>query len=759
MRRLIPLLLLLLSLFPLQGALAQVPGLPGGSAPAAEAEAAAPAEAGIDELIRILENDAARAELLARLRASAGEVAAPPAEDETLPQFDLTLAGDLAEYTRSIAEGASSAAQSIVEAGGEIAQSLAGRTAADNAQIRQVALGVLMVGAALFASFFVLRLGSGAIQHAIARRAAGRSWVGRSVAVLMSTLVDLAAVLLAWGIGYLVALLLVGGTPGRMGINQTLLLNAFLIVETVKVGVRAVFQPRDGALRILPISDTSANYWVFWFGRIISLLGYAMMFVSPILAAYVSIGASQAVEVLAMVTAVIIAILIVLQNKLAVRGFLTRRAAAGKHDVLSQSAAIVGRYWHIIAIAYLIALLLVWLANPETALPFMLGATVQSLVAILVGSLVVSFISRFVSGGIRLPDDVRDRLPLLESRLHAFVPRVMQVVRTIVVVSVVIAIAQAWGLIDFIAWIGTEGGQRVAGSLVSAGLIILVGIAVYLAMSSWVEYKLNPNYGTVPTAREKTLLSLLRNAVTIALVVLVTMLALAQIGVNIAPLLAGAGVLGLAIGFGAQKFVQDIITGAFIQLENVMNEGDVVEAGGRSGVVEKLTIRSVSIRSLDGTLHLIPFSSVDLVSNMMKGFSFHVAEIRVAYREDIDEVKEAMFEAFELMKDTEHAPFILGDLEWHGVTAFGDSAVMVRARIKTLPGKHWGAGRTYNEFVKRVFDKRGIEIPFPHVTLYMGEGKSGEAPPLHLAGKPVIAPPEDGASGPDGTPAPEPARG
>jgi moderate conductance mechanosensitive channel len=131
-------------------------------------------------------------------------------------------------------------------------------------------------------------------------------------------------------------------------------------------------------------------------------------------------------------------------------------------------------------------------------------------------------------------------------------------------------------------------------------------------------------------------------------------------------------------------------------------------------------------------VHLIPFSSVDSVSNMMKGFSYHVAEIGVAYREDIGEVKAAMQEAFELLMETDHRFHILEPLDIQGVTGFGDSAVMVRARIKTRPGMQWGTGRAYNELIKQVFDRHGIEIPFPHVTLYMGEDKQGRSPPLNL---------------------------
>ena len=180
------------------------------------------------------------------------------------------------------------------------------------------------------------------------------------------------------------------------------------------------------------------------------------------------------------------------------------------------------------------------------------------------------------------------------------------------------------------------------------------------------EYRLDPPKGRKPTPRERTLLSLFRNAFTIALGILVMMLVLSELGVNIAPLLAGAGILGLAVGFGAQKLVQDIITGAFIQFENAMNEGDVVTVGNITGTVERLTIRSVSLRTLDGAYHLIPFSSVDSVSNFMKNFGYHVANIGVDYNENIPEVKKAMQDAFDRLKQTDHGEHIMGDLEMHG---------------------------------------------------------------------------------------------
>jgi small-conductance mechanosensitive channel len=310
---------------------------------------------------------------------------------------------------------------------------------------------------------------------------------------------------------------------------------------------------------------------------------------------------------------------------------------------------------------------------------------------------------------------------------------VLKAVRLLVLVAVVIAIGDAWQLLGIADWLVTARGQVFLGELAAVAVILAVGGLIYLVMASWVEFRLNPAVGAVPTAREVTLLSLLRNAFTILLCVIIAMMVLAQLGVNIGPLIAGAGVLGLAISFGAQSFVQDVITGIFIQFENAMNTGDVVNVAGIGGVVEKLTIRSVSIRALDGTLHIIPFSSVGPVSNSTKHFGYHVAEVGVAYRENVAEVKAAMQDAFDrLMQDPAQAAVILGDFDMQGIIAFADSAVVVRGRIRTMAGKQWGVGRAYNELVKQVFDERGIEIPFPHMTLYWGEDKQGMAPPLHV---------------------------
>nr|MBF0686005.1 mechanosensitive ion channel protein MscS [Pseudomonas sp.] len=489
------------------------------TAPTAPAEAAAPAEAGIDELIRIIENDETRAALLERLQQT--DVAEAPVEAPP----NLNIARQLAEYTRTVAEGASSTLRSLIRVFVDLQEGVISAADADFSALRDVAAGVLLVALGLFGGFLVLRLIAQWAQGLIARRVAGRGLAARLSGLLGATAVDAAAVLLAWAIGYVVALAFIGDVSGRMGINQSLLLNAFLIVEISKLAVRAILQPHHQVLRLLPVTDDNAAYWFFWLGRIISLVGYTFLFVTPVLATYLSLAAASAVQVLVMATAVLIGIIIVLQNKSDVRAWLTGIAARRGNDGTGQLLILLGQYWHVVAIIYLVTLLVVWFTNPREALPFMLGATVQSVIAILVGAVIVGFISRAVSAGLRLPEDVKRRLPLLEARLHAFVPHVMLAVRWVVIAGVVLAIAQAWALFDAAGWIGTDGGQQIVGSAISAAFIILAAIVLHIVVASWVEYRLNTSIGKTPTAREKTLLNLFKNAFTVALVVFGLMLA------------------------------------------------------------------------------------------------------------------------------------------------------------------------------------------------------------------------------------------
>ena len=233
--------------------------------------------------------------------------------------------------------------------------------------------------------------------------------------------------------------------------------------------------------------------------------------------------------------------------------------------------------------------------------------------------------------------------------------------------------------------------------------------------------------------RLQTLQSVTRYTIGIVIVVTAAMMILQNLGVEIGAVLAAAGVVGVAVGFGSQQLVQDIISGFFLLIENQIRVGDVVSIAGKSGLVERINLRMTVLRDLSGNVHYVRNGHIDLVTNMTKGFSYYVFDIGVAYREDTDEVTEVMKQvSTELRKEEEYANDILEDIEILGVDQFADSAVVIKARIKTLPIRQWAVGREFNRRLKKAFDAAGIEIPFPHVTVYAGQGKDGSAPPMPL---------------------------
>jgi small conductance mechanosensitive channel len=194
--------------------------------------------------------------------------------------------------------------------------------------------------------------------------------------------------------------------------------------------------------------------------------------------------------------------------------------------------------------------------------------------------------------------------------------------------------------------------------------------------------------------------------------------------------------VGLAVGFGAQDLVRDVVSGFFILIEDQIRVGDVVQLGDKGGLVESVNLRMTVLRDLEGNVHYVTNGSIGTVTNKTKEFSRYVFDVGVAYREDVDEVTDIMRKVDEDMrKDPEFSPKILEPLEVLGLNEFGDSAIVVRGRTKTTPGSQWSIGREFNRRLKKAFDAKNIEIPFPHVTVYMGQDKKGDAPPLFLAGQ------------------------
>lgn len=229
--------------------------------------------------------------------------------------------------------------------------------------------------------------------------------------------------------------------------------------------------------------------------------------------------------------------------------------------------------------------------------------------------------------------------------------------------------------------------------------------------------------------RTDTLASVVFYVMRAVIIVVGSLTVLRETGVDVGPILAAAGVLGLAVGFGAQSLVKDLISGFFILLYDQIRVGDVVQIAGKGGLVENINLKMVRLRDLAGNVYFVPNGEIGVVTNMTKDFSMFVFDVGVAYREDVDEVMEVLKKIDEeLRADPGFAPDILAPLEILGVDQFADSAVIIKARTKTLPIKQWGVAREFNRRMKKRFDELDIEIPFPHVTLYMGQLKDGGAP-------------------------------
>lgn len=233
--------------------------------------------------------------------------------------------------------------------------------------------------------------------------------------------------------------------------------------------------------------------------------------------------------------------------------------------------------------------------------------------------------------------------------------------------------------------------------------------------------------------RTHTLGTIIRYVLIFTIIAIASMTVLKELGINIGPILAAAGIVGLAVGFGAQSLVKDVISGFFIILEDQIRVGDVVEIAGKSGLVEKINLKTTVLRDMAGNVHCVPNGLIQVVTNMTKEYSRYVFDIGVAYKEDVDRVIEVIKEIDEDMRnDPDFKNDIIEPIEILGLDQFASSSVIIKARTTTLPIKQWRVGREFNKRLKKRFDELGIEIPFPHVTLFMGTDKKGNQPPIKI---------------------------
>lgn len=511
------------------------------------------------------------------------------------------------------------------------------------------------------------------------------------------------------------------------------LVNASVLARVVGVLGELAFAARSPGLRLLPMSDETAQYGQIWVRRlsVVGVYGYFASEAARVLG--MPAGAhGLLVKTLGLLIAAMLAVLI-MQNRHAVGGWLGKGPGNGSEAPVFQGARRrIAEVWHVVAILYLLVTYAVWALDVEGGFRFLLRATIMSAIVLTAAHFLLRGLKRTLDRGFRLSADIELRFPGLEERANRYLHVGHRVLGVAVYLFAALALLDVWGARVF-GWLVSDTGRGTAASVVTIVIVLLATVLVWELTSALVQRYLEERdaEGRIVerSARAKTLLPLLRNAVRIALAVVALLMVLSEVGINIAPLLAGAGVVGLAVGFGAQSLVKDLITGVFILMEDSIAVGDVVDLGGHAGLVESLTVRTVRLRDLTGTVHVLPWGEVTSVLNMTKDFSFAVIDVGIAYREDVDEVMEVLREiGAALQADPEYGAVILEPLEVLGLDSFGDSAVVIKCRFKTLPIKQWSVRREFHRRMKRVFDERGIEIPFPHQTIYFGEDKAGKAP-------------------------------
>ena len=348
--------------------------------------------------------------------------------------------------------------------------------------------------------------------------------------------------------------------------------------------------------------------------------------------------------------------------------------------------------------------------------------TLALALAIVVAYVVADFVARFVQSTLQgiLVDSEYERI---------LVERPRRIIRVAIFAVILGALA-----IPALTLAGVEttiGGNRetIARWLLDHGLrIVIILVAAYLVIrigtASANRFEREMSHGTgldivERTKRAQTLGRLLQKALSIVVFGIATLMVLRELDIDITPVLTGAGIVGLAVGFGAQTLVRDIISGFFLILEDQVRVGDVAVVNGQGGLVEEVNLRTIVLRDETGTVHVFPNGEVKTLANMSKDFSFYVITIKVPFEEDPDVVAQAMRDAADsLLNDPEYRPHILEPLEVYGVDAWEPGTLVIKARIKTVPLKQWLVGRQLRKRIVRTFVKRGIRVPLPETIVH-----------------------------------------
>jgi len=526
------------------------------------------------------------------------------------------------------------------------------------------------------------------------------------------------------------------------GRTVMLLFFGLLLLYRVAMSMFLVlFSPDEVGHRILRVSDENAHYLWIWMRRFAIYSFFYFMVTWSLLWTDTAMQYLPLLRGTLLIPFPIMLTVFILQIARETRMRHKKRVeeqASAAESLEKGRSRLLGaliRYWPILATGYTWAIFLSLMFQYGKGFEYLFHATFGTVVTILIILLCFRVLDLAFRRFFRVKERVKQRFPGLEEKANRYVLIVKKGLAGVVIVVGIGIIGEIWGVpvSDFVA---SDTGGRIILRAVAVILTLAVVVSIIEVCNAFSAYLLKAKKGKREkeiSQKQKTLVPVVKRAINIGTGFVGGIIILDRLGVNTTPILAGAGIVGLAVGFGSQTLVKDLINGLFILFEESIRVGDWATAGKKGGMVESVGLRTVRLRDMNGTVHVIPNSSIDSLSNYSKVFSRTVMDIGIAYREDVDEVMAILEELGEELKnDPEYGPSILEPLEIFGLDRFEDSAVIIRARFKTKPLKQWGVKREFYRRMKRIFDERGIEIPFPHRTVYMGEPKKGDAPPMHI---------------------------
>jgi small-conductance mechanosensitive channel len=707
-----------------RGTAAQTPH----AAPAAPAIAApAPASPSIEDLqdlVATLKDDAARAKLVAQLQALIAAQRGIEPEKPAPPPLFGRLSQQIEAFTGEILAGAAV----VVDAPRLFAWLRSQAVHPENRE-RWVQAGVALIlvfGLAALAEVLVRRILSRLLPKMPPRRS--DTVPVRVLFAALNLLFDALPVVVFAGVAYaVIALTLDPFGPTR--ITLSVLADATVETRLLFCLARALLLPIDGGTLVVPIDAETRNYLYIWVQRLLAagLYGYAI----PEAAWWLGVpGALYALMLnLAGLVLAVLAIVFLLQNRTTIAHWISG-GADGAPSGWSRVRGTFGEIWHLLVILYIVGIYLIYALRIEGGFAYVLRATVASLVIIVVAQLLVRSAQGLSRRGFAIAPDLKARYPTLEHRANRYVPALSVVLSLAIYAAAVFCLLQAWNVPAF-SWLGSEVGRRIASRAAAIAAVVVAAFAAWEFFASAIERRLQKidGDGAQRRTRLRTLLPLLRTALLCLIFLMAVLIILSEIGIDIAPLLAGAGVVGLAIGIGSQALVKDIITGLFILVEDQLAVGDVVDLGrDHAGVVEGISVRTIRLRDLSGVVHTVPFSEVTSVRNLTKDFANVVARITISYREDIDRVVAILRSVTDqLMQDEELRPLILDPFDYLGVDALNELWVVLLLRIRTLPMQQWKVGRAFNRLVKIAFDEHGIAMRDPSPVAITGLAASAGA--------------------------------